>query len=157
VTALFKGETAITVRPVGGKQEFMLLVTVDDAEAAKGTLDKLATLVGAFAQTTAEPVTVAGQDLQKLALGKTNVYYGVVEGKLVVATAEGAITSLVNGPYLADSQAYKDAAEAAGLPDQTTGILYADVPKLVPLLDMLAKSSKDAKPLPPEVKANLEA
>ena len=63
----------------------------------------------------------------------------------------------MNGPYLADSQAYKDAAEAAGLPDQTTGVFYADVPKLVPLLDTLAKSGKSGKPLPPEVKAKLEA
>jgi hypothetical protein len=157
VIALFKGETAITVRPVGGKNEFTLLVKVDDAEKAKGTLDKLATLVGAFTQKTPEPVNVAGQDFQKLSLGKSAVYYGVLDGKLVVTNAEGAITSLVNGPYLADSQAYKDTAEAAGLPDQTTGVFYADVPKLVPLLDTLAKSSKSGKPLSPEVKAHLEA
>ena len=157
VIGLFKGETAITVRPVGGKNEFTLLVKVDDAEKAKGTLDKLATLVGAFTQKTPEPVNVAGQDFQKLSLGKSAVYYGVLDGKLVVTNAEGAITSLVNGPYLADSQAYKDTAEAAGLPDQTTGVFYADVPKLVPLLDMLAKSSKSGKPLSPEVKAHLEA
>ena len=148
---------AITVRPVGGKNEFTLLVVVDDAEKAKGTLDKLATLVGAFTQKTPEPVNVAGQDFQKLSLGKSVVYYGVFDGKLVVTNAEGAITSLVNGPYLADSQAYKDAAEAAGLPDQTTGVVYADVPKLVPLLDTLAKSSKSDKPLTPEAKAHLEA
>ena len=157
VIGLFKGETAITVRPVGGKNELTLLLTADDTEKAKGTLDKLATLLGAFTQTTPEPVNVAGQDFQKLSLGKSAVYYGVFDGKLVVTNAEGAITSLVNGPYLADSQAYKDAAEAAGLPDQTTGVFYADVPKLVPLLDTLAKSGKSGKPLPPEVKANLEA
>ena len=100
---------------------------------------------------------MAGQDFQKLAIGKSVVYYGILDGKLVVTNAEGAITSLVNGPYLADSQAYKDIAEAAGLPDQTTGVLYADVPKLVPLLETLAKSRKNGKPLPPEVKAHLEA
>ncbi len=158
IIGLFKGETAITVRPVGGKNEFTLLVTVDDAEKAKGTLDKLATLVGAFTQKTPEPVNVAGQDFQKLSLGKSStVYYGILDGRLVVTNAEGAITSLANGPYLADSQAYKDAAEAAGLPDQTTGVVYADVPKLVPLLDTLAKSGKSGKPLSPEMKAHLEA
>ena len=148
VIGLFKGETAITVRPVGGKNEFTLLVTVDDAEKAKGTLDRLATLVGAFTQKTPEPVNVAGQDFQKLSLGKSVVYYGVLDGKLVVTNAEGAITSLVNGPYLADSQAYKDTAEAAGLPDQTTGVFYADVPKLVPLLDTLAKSRQERQAAP---------
>jgi hypothetical protein len=157
VIGLFKGETAITVRPVGGKNELTLLLTVDDTEKAKGTLDKLATLLGAFTQTTPEPVKVAGQDFQKLSLGKSTVYYGVFNGKLVVTNAEGAITSLVNGPYLADSQAYKDTAEAAGLPDQTTGVFYADVPKLLPLLDTLSKGGNSGKPLPPEVKANLDA
>ena len=157
VIGLFKGETAITLRSVGGKTEFTLLVTVDDAEKAKGTLDKLATLVGALTQKTPEPVTVAGQDFQKLALGKTNLYYGVLDGKLVVTNAEGAITSLVNGPYLADSQAYKDVSEAAGLPDESTGIFYVDVPKLVPLIDSLAKSGKNGKPLSPDAKAHLEA
>ena len=92
IIGLFKGETAITVRPVGGKNEFTLLVAVDDAEKAKGTLDKLATLVGAFTQKTPEPVNVAGQDFQKLSLGKSVVYYGILDGKLVVTNAEGAIT-----------------------------------------------------------------
>jgi len=157
IIGLFKGETAITVRPVGSKNEVTLLVTVDDAEKAKGTLDKLATLVGALTQKTPEPVTVAGQDFKKLAIGKTSLYYGVFDGKLVVTNSEGAITSLVNGPYLADSQAYKDVAEAAGLPDESTGIFYADVPKLVPLIDSLAKSGKNGKPLSPDAKAHLEA
>jgi hypothetical protein len=157
IIGLFKGETAITVRPVGSKNEVTLLVTVDDAEKATGTLDKLATLVGALTQKTPEPVTVAGQDFKKLAIGKTSLYYGVFDGKLVVTNSEGAITSLVNGPYLADSQAYKDVAEAAGLPDESTGIFYADVPKLVPLIDSLAKSGKNGKPLSPDAKAHLEA
>jgi len=90
-------------------------------------------------------------------LGKTSIYYGVFDGKLVVTNSEGAINSLVNGPYLADSQAYKDVAEVAGLPDEATGILYADVPKLVPLIDSLAKSDKNGKPLSSDAKAHLEA
>ena len=157
IIALFKGETAITVRPVGTATEYTLVVTVDDEAQASATLDKLATLLGAFTQSAPEPLSVGGVPAHKLSLGKSAIYYTVFDGKLVVTNAEGGITGLQQGPRLADSQAYKDIAEAAGLPDQSTGIVYADVPRLLPLLDTLAKSSKDGKPIPPEVKRNLEA
>jgi Protein of unknown function (DUF3352) len=156
IIGLFKGETAFTVRPVGSATEYTLVVTVEDETQASTTLDKLATLVGAFTQSSPEPVSVGGVPAHKLSLGKSAIYYTVFDGKLVITNAEGGITGLQEGPRLADSQAYKDAAEAAGLPDQSTGIVYADVPKLVPLLDTLAKSGKDGKPLPAEVKRNLE-
>jgi hypothetical protein len=156
VIALFKGETAVTVRPAGVATEYTLVVTVDDEAAASATLDKLATLVGALAQNGPEPVSVGGVPAHKLSLGKTSVYYTVFDGKLVVTNAEGGIRGLREGPRLADSQAYKDAAEAAGLPDQSTGLVYADVPKLLPLLDKLARSSDSKKPIPPEIKRNLE-
>jgi Protein of unknown function (DUF3352) len=157
VIALFKGETAITVRPVGAADEYTLVVTVEDEAQASATLDKLATLLGAYTQSAPEPLSVGGVPAHKLSLGKSAIYYTVFDGKLVVTNAEGGITGLQEGPRLADSQAYKDTAEAAGLPDQSTGIVYADVPKLLPLLDTLAKSGKDGKPIPPEVKRNLEA
>jgi Protein of unknown function (DUF3352) len=157
VIALFKGETAITVRPVGAADEYTLVVTVEDEAQASATLDKLATLLGAYTQSAPEPLSVGGVPAHKLSLGKSAIYYTVFDGKLVVTNAEGGITGLQEGPRLADSQAYKDTAEAAGLPDQSTGIVYADVPKLLPLLDTLVKSGKDGKPIPPEVKLNLEA
>jgi hypothetical protein len=156
VIGLFKGETAFTVRPVGGVTEYTLVVTVEDEAKASATLDKLATLVGAFTQNGPEPVSVGGVPAHKLSVGKSVIYYAVFDGKLVITNAEGGITGLQEGPRLADSQAYKDTAEAAGLPDQSTGIVYADIPKLLPLLDTLAKSGKNGKPLSPEVKRNLE-
>jgi Protein of unknown function (DUF3352) len=156
IIGLFKGETAFTVRPVGGTTEYTLVITVEDEEQASATLDKLATLVGAFAQSGPEPVSVGGVAAHKLSLGKSAIYYTVFDGKLVITNAEGGIIGLQEGPRLADSQAYKDTAEAAGLPDQSTGIVYADVPRLIPLLDELSRNSDSKKPLSPEVKRNLE-
>jgi hypothetical protein len=156
VIGLFKGETGITVRSVAGRPEYTLLVTIEDESKATATLDKLATLVGAFAQKSPEPMTVAGVPAKKLTLGNTALYYAVFEGKLVVTNAESGITGLKEGPRLADSQAYKDTAEAAGLPDESAGLVYADVPEFLPLIDSLAKSSKDGKPLSPQVRRNLE-
>jgi hypothetical protein len=156
VIALFKGETAITVRNGAAGTEYTLVALVEDEAAASATLDKLATVVGAFAQKSPEPVRVAGVSAQKLTIGKVSVYYAVFDGKVVVTNAEDGITGLKQGRRLADSSAWKDAAEAAGLPDQTAGIVYADVPKLLPVVDSLAKSGKNGKPLSPEAKRYLE-
>src|SRR5262249_45369379 len=157
VIGLFKGETAITVRDGADGTEYTLVVKVEDEAAASATLDKLATLVGAFAQKAPENVQVAGVTAKKLTLVRTSVYYAIFDGKLVVTNAEGGIEGVKEGPRLADSQAYKDAVKAAGVPDETTGIVYADVPKLVPVIDKLARSGKNGKPLSPEAKRNLEA
>ena len=157
VIALFKGESAITVRDGAAGTEYTLVVVVEDESAASATLDKLATLVGAYAQKAPEDVRVAGVSAKKLTLGEVPIYYAVFDGKLVVTNAEGGITGLKQGPRLADSGAWQDAAETAGLPDQTAGIVYADVPKLLPVIDRLSKSSKNGKPLSPEARRNLEA
>jgi hypothetical protein len=157
VIALFKGETAFTVRDAAAGTEYTLVTLVADESAASATLDKVATLVGAYSQKAPEDIQVAGVSAKKLTLGKVSIYYAVFDGKLVVTNAEDAIAALKEGPRLADSQAYKDAAKTAGLPDQTAGILYADVPKLLPVIDTLARSGKNGKPLSPEVKRNLEA
>jgi uncharacterized protein DUF3352 len=159
VIGLFKGESAITVRDGTDGTEYTLVVAVEDEAAASATLDKLATLVGAFAQKAPEDVQVAGVTAKKLTLGKTSVYYAIYDGKLVVTNAEGGIEGVKEGPRLADSQAYKDTVKAAGVPDETAGIVYADVPKLLPLIDKLAgggKNGKNAQSLSPEVKRNLE-
>jgi hypothetical protein len=152
--ALFKNEGAVYVRQGAAGSEYSLVLKVDDEAAAGATLDKLGTLVGAFAQKAPEQVDVAGVSAKKITVGKTAVYYAVFDGKLVLTNAEGAIRGLKGGSQrLADSQAWRDLKTSAGLPDQTVGIFYADVQKLVPLLQGLAK---DSKPLSAEAKRNLE-
>jgi hypothetical protein len=157
VIGLFKGETAITVRQgLGGKPELTLVVSVADETAAKTTVDKLATLAGAFAQNAPEAVQIAGVSAQKLSVGKTTLYYAVFDGKVVVTNAESGISGLRESPRLADSQGWRAAADAAGLPDQTAGLLYADVPKLLPLLDALSRNSASGRPLSDKARRTLE-
>ena len=139
------------------------MLKVDDEAAAGATLDKLGTLVGAFTQKAPEQVDVAGVSAKKIAVGKSAVYYAVFDGKLVLTNAEGAIRGLKGGGQrLADSQAWRDATTSAGLPDQTVGIFYADVQKLLPLIEKLQASSSSgtgsgsgSKPLSPQAKRNL--
>jgi Protein of unknown function (DUF3352) len=154
VIALFKNEGAVYIRPGATGSEYSLVLKVDDEAAAGVTLDKLGTLVGAFAQKAPEQVDVAGVSAKKIEVGENGaVYYAVFDGKLVLTNAEAAIRALKGGGQrLADSQAWQDLKTSAGLPDQTVGIFYADIQKLVPLLQGLGK---DGKPLSAEAKRNL--
>ena len=152
VIGLFAGEGAVYVRPGGGKSEYTLVLKVADETKAKASLDKLATLVGALAQKAPEPVRVGRVSAQLIALGDSgDLYYAVFDGKLVVTNGAGGITGLSSSQHLADSQGWRDATAAAEIPDQTAGILYADVQELV----RLGKSmSSDSNPITPEVERN---
>jgi hypothetical protein len=153
VIALFKNEGAVYIRPGVTGNEYTLVLKVGDEAAAGATLDKVATLVSALAQKVPEPVDVAGVAAKKIALGKNTIYYAVFGGKLVLTNAAGAIRGLKDGGQrLADSHAWRDAKTASGLPDETAGIFYADVQKVLPLLQGLGKNSK---PLSEQARRNL--
>jgi hypothetical protein len=153
VIGLFKNESAVYVRPGATGNEYTLVLKVGDEAAAGATLDKLATLVSASTQTVPEQVDVDGVAAKKIVLDKNTIYYAVFGGKLVLTNAAGAIRGL-NGSSqrLADSQAWRDVKTAAGLPDQTVGIFYADVQKVLPLVQGLGTNSK---PLSEQAKRNL--
>jgi uncharacterized protein DUF3352 len=150
--ALFKDEGAFYIRQQATGSEYTFVLKVADEPGAAATLEKLATLLGALAQKVPETVDVAGVSAKKLAVGKTEVYYAVFDGKLVVTNAESGIEGLkLGGERLAASRAWQDAAAAAEMPDTTAGILYADVQRVVPLLEGLSKN----KAFSPSVERNL--
>lgn len=164
VIALFKNEGAFYVQTAGSSTAYVLVLEVDDTAAAQGTLDKIGTLVGALSQKPPKQVSIGGATVSELALGaKTTIDYGIVAGKLVISNSEAAIRDLAgSSERLADSQPWKDATSAAGMPDQVAGILYADVQSLEPVLEKLqASSSKSSgstsKPMSPEAKQALQA
>jgi uncharacterized protein DUF3352 len=148
VVGLFKGEGAFYARP---GPEYTLVVKVADEASARATLDKVGTLVGAATQKAPEQVDVDGVSANKLSTSNATIYYAVFDGKVVITNAASAIRALKTGPRLAGSQAWRDAVASAGMPDETAGILYADVPQLVPLLERLTKNKSFA----PQVKRNL--
>lgn len=137
--ALFRGEAAFYVRPLPAGPEYTLVAKVEDDAGAKETLDRLATLAGALGQELPEHLTVEGVPVTKIVFRKTTLYYAVVDGTAVVSSAPSGVRGLVRmGTRLAESAAWKAAAGAAALPEQTAGIAYADVPRVLPLLRTLA-------------------
>ena len=55
------------------------------------------------------------------------------------------------GESLSQSESFKDAADASGLPDQTYGFLYVDIHSSVPLVEKLARQH-----LPAEIGRNIK-
>jgi hypothetical protein len=138
VVALFKEEGALYVRPGAQGPEYTLVLNVADESAAGETLGRLATLASALQQKLPEKIQVEGVSATKITVAKTDVYYAIFDGKLVVSNGLSGIRGLrTTGQRLADSRAWQDAAAAAGMPDQTAGILYADVAQASPLIEGL--------------------
>jgi Protein of unknown function (DUF3352) len=148
VIELFKGEAALYVRPLPRGPEYTLVLLTSDEEAARNTLDGLATLAGAVAQAAPEHLTVQGVKVTKITVQKTALYYAVFDGKVVVTSAPSGIRGLVlNGPRLTATRGWQRASAAVGLPKETAGIVYGDAATALPLLAKLTgdKAQQSAK------------
>jgi hypothetical protein len=96
--------------------------------------------------------TIAGVTVHKLASGGVGLYYANVDGKLVVTDLPSGIRGVKNaGRPLSESDAYRDAAHASGLPSKTQGFLYVDIRSTVPLVEKLAQT-----PVSAEISRNLK-
>jgi hypothetical protein len=70
-------------------------------------------------------------------------------GRVVLATSPQAAASLAgSGPKLVSDRGFKDALDAADVPDKVTGLAYADVPQLLPLVQAAAAAL--GSPLAPD-------
>jgi hypothetical protein len=83
------------------------------------------------------------------------VNLGRVDGTLVLTTTKDAITAPgSSGEKLADTDRYKDALEAAGAPDQYTGLAWIDLRETIDLV--MGFASLSGETVPPDVSRNLE-
>lgn len=96
--------------------------------------------------------TVAGIPARTLRFGDFAVHYANVGGKLVVTDLPAGIEGAKGaGSSLSQSDTYRDAVEASGLPDRTQGFVYVNVGGSVGLLQRLSEQS-----IPGDVVRNLE-
>jgi hypothetical protein len=80
---------------------------------------------------------------------------GVVQGQVVATTASSPAQALErgrSGGSLADSEDFREAKDAAGMPDETLGFLYLDVADALPLLSLAGFTGVD---VPKDVLENL--
>jgi hypothetical protein len=76
-------------------------------------------------------------------------------GRVILATSPQAAAGLgASGPKLVDDQRFKDALANADVPDQVTGLVYADVGELLPLIE--AAAAAFGKPFSRDTETNLQ-
>ena len=149
-------ENALYVRRGLLIPEVTLVTQPRDPQQALEALDRLeeqlAPLLGGLPQ--GKDTTVDGIHVEQFDLGRFSLYYGAFDGKLVVSDTLQAFHDLRSGgDKLADDSDFKAAADAAGMPDRTTGFVYANLAEGLPLVEALADLT--GKPLPAGLATNL--
>lgn len=154
VASAVGGSSILYVRPSALIPEVTLVVETDDEAKALSVLDRLA---GSLGQGAAPKRTIVdGIEVREVDLGSVSVYYGVVDGKVVVSDASTAFKSVQDGPdkSLADDGVFADAKDAAGMPDETNGWVFVNLKDGIPLVESLARLGNQR--IPAEVEDNLD-
>ncbi len=125
--------------------EVTVVVKPADAQKAAQTVG---TLMAKFAKN-AKPTstTVNGVVLHSVSVGPVSIYYGVLNGQLVLTDSQTAIGELQStSNRLADDDAFKAAKKASGLPDSSPSWLYVDLQDTIPAVEGLAALAGQAVP-----------
>ncbi len=135
VFPLFSAESALYIRPGFPIPEVTIVTQVDDEQGALAVADKLAGEVSEYyGSAELHSLDIDGVQAKQLAVNELfSIYYAAFGGKLVITTSQQGIADLQTPESsLADDEGFRDAAEAAGMPSETTGFLYVDLDKAVP-------------------------
>jgi Protein of unknown function (DUF3352) len=152
--SLFGGELAFYVRSATVIPEFTLALHPQDESAALAALDKLAAHVAAMAGGQVESGTQGDRQVKTVDLGQFAIHYGSVgDAKIVITTGLNGVADYGSGSSLQDSADFKEAKDAAGMPDSTGDVVYVDIKNFVPLLEGFA--SLAGGNLPKDVVDNL--
>jgi hypothetical protein len=153
VAALLEGEIAFYVRPAAPLPEFTLLLDSQDPAQARASAEQILRLA---ADRLGGEVTEDG-DVTTARFGGFAVSIGSLEGLVVVTTRKSAIADLEeSGDKLPDSDRYEAALEAAGAPDEYTGLAYVDLTEALEVIRSYLGFAEESDELPPQVSRNLE-
>jgi len=127
---LLNGEDAIAVyEPDGGTVGVLFVAEVSDESKAQNILTRLATLAAASGDLDVKTVQIGTVQAKELTLQNgISVFAAVFDGKLVTTNSRKLLEEMLgSGPKLSDDAAYTAAVAGAGVPDQTSGFVYADL------------------------------
>ncbi len=154
LTSLLAGEGAVYLRGGALIPEITAVLQVADEAGALATADRLAGSIADALGKRVEPSEAGGVPAKKIDLGPVSVYYAAVGGKLVISDSPGAITGLRSArDRLAENPAFREAKDAAGMPDETAGFLFVNLEEVLPLIESLAQLAEQK--LPPAVGENV--
>jgi uncharacterized protein DUF3352 len=159
VFPLFSGESALYIRPGLLIPEVTLVTQVDDENMALGTMEtlisELRTRVGLVEPS--EKIEIAGVPVveSRVKGAPVSVFYAAFDDQLVVTTSRDGIAALrEDDNRLADDPGFRDALEAADVPDETTGFAYVNLKDAV--ANLLGFAEMGGATLPSDLRANLE-
>jgi hypothetical protein len=138
VLGVLSGEVAFYARPGAGIPELTLALDPKNQSAALATLDKLAAKIAAESGGQVEPGTQGGHPIKTVNVGQLAIHYGSVDGKILATSGVSGIADYGSGDHLPDSADFKQAQDAAGMPDSTGGFVYLDLKDALPLLEGFA-------------------
>jgi hypothetical protein len=145
-SSLLSGEAAFYARPGAGIPELTLAFAPKDTSAALATLDTIAMHLAARSGAKVEPGTQGGHPVKTVNLGQFAIHYGSVDGKVLITSGVSGIADYGEGDHLPDSDDFKQAQDAAGMPDSTGGVMYIDLKDALPLLEGFASLSGQSLP-----------
>jgi hypothetical protein len=127
--ALLGGETAFYVRPGLPIPELTLVTQPADTHAAELALADLEqTLRRALASSPGGTMLAA-----------IPIVHAVLGGQLIVSTSQQGLDAFRSaGAKLSSDPGFKAAQQASGMPSQTTGFLYVDLPSVLPVVQVAA-------------------
>jgi hypothetical protein len=144
---LFRSEVAFYVRPGVGIPEFTLALEANDQSGALATLDKLAARVAALAGGRVSNGEQGGYPVKTVDLGRFGIHYGGLGDKVVITNGvNGVADYAAKGEKLADSADFKEARNAAGMPDSTGAYVYVDLKSAIPLVETLIGLAGETPP-----------
>src|SRR5438445_577694 len=121
---LLAHENALYVRPGAILPEITLVAQPDSPDQAVPAVDKLVARLAALAGVPIKPkpITIGSVQAKELNFGQFSIFYGVDGGKLIVTDQEQAFQDLKgSGPKLSGDATFKEAIDAASMPDQASG------------------------------------
>lgn len=156
VAKLFQGETAVWIS-AGTPIPEVTVVLSGDPKQSIATLDTLSAKLSSFAGGSAGPkqTTVSGVPMTEVPLSGVSIFYGEVDGKVLVTDTTNSVRDFQSGggDSLADDSSYKSAVTASGMPDSYSGFLYVNIPDTIAAFSGLASAAGSG--LPPDVEANV--
>jgi Protein of unknown function (DUF3352) len=151
---LADGEIAFYARASLPFPELTLMLESSNPGRARASAEKL---LRAYAQREGGEVTEDG-DVATAVVDGFPVNLGSVDGLVVFSTSKEAFDELtVSGDKLQDSDRWRSALDAAGVPDEYTSLAYVDLSDAVALLQAYLLFNLESQDFPKERARNLEA
>jgi hypothetical protein len=154
LAALVSGEGVIYAHSGVLFPEVTVVLDQENPDAALRTVNTLATRVAALFDGKVSNAAIAGVGgAKKIDIGApVSIFYGIVDGALVISDATGAFRGSAPTP-ITDDPVFQKASDAADRPEESAGFVYVNIKDAIPLIQGLAEASGTT--IPPEVSQNL--